>query len=303
MEEENTQPNGNKKPQIIVRTYMSDMAEAVRQNEMSVIKIALEEQKRRERGDYYLKVEGTPKKKLFWIMGGILILAGAIGITYFAIQKGKEKELPPPIIQTFVSLVSYDTEESIDITNIVNKSDLVKIIENELNKKNVNGSIKALFLKKTIDGLISPFSLNNFWEITKTNIPGTLTRSFAEEYTLGVYTPISPYDKNRLFLIIKINNYDQAYAGMLEWEKNMLSDLFPVFKIDINEENKELLEKQFKDIIIKNKDARILYTNDGADILFYIFPDKKTLIITDSQEAIKEIITRLLAQQAKPLSE
>ncbi len=301
MEEENTQPNDNKKPQIIVRTYMSDMAEAVRQNEMSVIKIALEEQKRRERGDYYRKIEGTPKKKLFWALGGFIIIIVAIGITYFVLQKEKEQSIPAQIIKAPTAIISYDTEESIDMTNVVNKSDFVKITENELNKKNVSGSIKALFLKETTDGLINPFPLKSLFETIKANAPDTLIRSFAEEYTLGVYTPISPYDKNRLFLIIKINNYDQAYAGMLEWEKNILSDLFSVYKIDINEENKGLLEKQWKDIIIKNKDARIIYTNDGADILFYIFPDKKTLVITDSQEAIKEIITRLLAKQAQPL--
>jgi hypothetical protein len=301
MEEENTQPNDNKKPQIIVRTYMSDMAEAVRQNEMSVIKIALEEQKRRERGDYYRKIEGTPKKKLFWALGGFIIIIVAIGITYFVLQKEKDQSIPAQIIKAPTAIISYDAEESIDMTNVVNKSDFVKITENELNKKNVSGSIKALFLKETTDGLINPFPLKSLFETIKANAPDTLIRSFAEEYTLGVYTPISPYDKNRLFLIIKINNYDQAYAGMLEWEKNILSDLFSVYKIDINEENKGLLEKQWKDIIIKNKDARILYTNDGADILFYIFPDKKTLVITDSQEAIKEIITRLLAKQAQPL--
>ena len=301
MSEENPQLNNTSKNPKIIHTYMSDMAELVRQNEMSVIKVAVEEQKKRERDNYYKKIEGSPKKKIFWVIGGFIILALAIGLTFFTLQNEKEKNTPPTIIETSKALISYDQEKSVDITNVVNKSEIVNIFENELKSRGTSESIKAIFLKKKTDEIIAPYPLENFINILKTSIPGSLLRSFDLDYMVGTYTPESLYDKSHLFLIIKIKDYDQAYAGMLEWEKTMLADLFSVFDIEITDDNKTLLGKSFKDIIIKNKDARILYTNDGTNILFYLFPDKKTLIITDNQEAIKEIITRLLNSQAKPL--
>lgn len=301
MSEENIQPNNTPKNPKNIHTYMSDMAEVVRQNEMSVIKIAVEEQKRRQTNDYYQKIENTSKKKIFWIIGGLIILGGAIALTFFTLQKEKEKNTPPVIIKTPEALIAYDTEESIDMTNVINKIDVVNIFGKELATRNAPESIKAIFLKNKTDEVIAPFTLESFIGTLKTTVPGPLLRSFSADYMIGTYTPVSLYDKSHLFLIIKINDYNQAYAGMLEWEKTMLNDLFSIFNINIADNNKYLFEKSFKDIVIKNKDARILYTSDGTDVLFYLFPDKNTLIISDNQEAIKEIITRLLAKQAQPL--
>jgi len=301
MSEENIQPNNNPKSPKNIHTYMSDMAEVVRQNEMSVIKIAVEEQKRRETTDYYQKIEKQSKGKIFWIIGGLIILAGAIALTYFTLQKKKEINTPPVIIKTPETLISFDMEESIDFTNIINKIDVINIFEKELATREASESIKAIFLKKQTNEIQNTLLLESFISSLKTNIPSSLLRSFSPDYMIGTYTPVSLYDKSHLFLILKINDYNQAYAGMLEWEKTMLTDLFSLFNIKIDEKNKDLFEKSFKDIIIKNKDARILYTSDGTDILFYLFPDKNTLIISDNQEAVKEIITRLLAKQSKPL--
>jgi hypothetical protein len=55
------------------------------------------------------------------------------------------------------------------------------------------------------------------------------------------------------------------------------------------------------DIIINNKDARVLLNEDGKPILYYMFVDKNNLIITDSIDAIKEIVSRLMLKNIKPL--
>lgn len=301
MNEENTEINNKKAPEKIIRTYMSDMASVVRQNEVSVIKVALEEQKKREREDEFIKIEGTPKKKIFWAVGGMIILLGAFILSYFVFQKDKEKDIPPVVAKPSETLVSSEGSTDIDITNTTNKNDFSNILAQELSVRNATESIKEISLTQRKNEEKNLFSLENLFSLIEASIPGQLLRSFSGDYMLGSYTPISAYDKNHLFLIIKINDYNQAYAGMLEWEKTMLDDLYSFFQINITNENKELFEKPFRDIIIKNKDVRILYTNEGADVLLYLFPNKNTLVITDNQEAIKQIIERLLAKQVAPL--
>jgi hypothetical protein len=297
MKEENTQLNKNEKNPKTLRTYLSDMADVVRENEISVIKVALEEQKARERGDYYLKIEESPKKKILFVVGGIIIILIALAISYFAIEKAKEKNTPKEAIRQIEALISYDYQAVIDLSNITNKSDLISLLDKELEKIASRESIKTIFLNQTINGNTTNVSLRSFLSLMKTSMPGQLSRSFKEEYMVGSYIPISAYEKPHLFLIIGIKDYNQSYAGMLEWEKTMVDDLFSIFHIDVSGENKELFEKPWKDIILKNKDARILYTKDGTDILFYLFYDKNNLIITDNQEALKEIIERFLIKQ------
>ena len=118
---------------------------------------------------------------------------------------------------------------------------------------------------------------------------------------VGTYTPVKEDEGPKLFLIFETNDYNVAYAGMLQWEKSILNDLFDLFQVDISGERSELFERPFKDIIINNRDARILYDTNGTDILYYIFLDKNKIIITSSQEAIKEIIIRLNTKNAKAL--
>lgn len=303
MSEENLKQNNNENisaPKML-HTYMSDMANVVRENEVSVIKVALEEQKKREREEEFVKIEGTPKKKIFWAFGGLIILLGAFVLSYFVIQKNPKKDIPNEIITTKESLIHSENKIEIDATTAINKIDISNILGKEVSVKNESESIKEIFLNKKNNELTNVISIENLFTLINTNTPGQLIRSFSEEYMIGSYTPLSAYDRNHLFLIIKINDYDQAYAGMLEWEKTMLDDLYSVFQINISNLNKDIFEKPFKDIIVKNKDTRILYTDEGADVLLYLFPDKNTLIITDNQEAVKEIITRLLAKQSKPL--
>jgi len=301
MEENKTQTNKKGAPNTI-HTYMSDMAKAVRENEMSVIKVALAEQKARERGDQYRKIEGTPMKKILFAVGGVIIILVAIATSYFLIKKAQEKNLPAVITRNVESIISQDNQVLVDMTNATNKSDVSNLINPEVIEKGIANSIKAIFLTKTQEDYSKTlFELNDLLSILKVTAPGSLIRSFTGEYMIGTYTLSSENERSHLFLILKVSDYNLAYAGMLEWEKTILDDLFTLFRVNVSGENVELFGKSFKDIVIKNKDARILYNKEGVDALFYLFPDKKHLVITDNQETIKEIVARLLLKQAKPL--
>ncbi len=301
MEEEKKQLNTNGEKLETIQTYMSDMADVVRDKEMSVVKIASAEHKSKDGGVYYREEEKSHKSKIFFIIGGIIIIISAVVVSYLLIQKTKEKNQPHQIIQIAKTPISYDKKVVVNVTNVTDKNDLSNLINPEIIKRGSTESIKEILLIKKTDNISKPLPLDNLLSLLKVTAPSSLVRSFSNKYMLGTYTPLNPGEKTHLFLIIKIKDYNMAYAGMLEWEKTIVYDLFTFFRIDIKGKNNELLDKSFQDMIIKNKDARVLYNKENLGVLFYLFSDRNTLIISDSQNAIKEIITRLLVQETKPI--
>jgi len=286
----------------VLRTYTSDMVEAIRNNEMSVIKIALAEKEKREQEAEYKEAEGTNTSKTFLVIGGIILIAVAIFGSYFLIQKKKEKEIPQPIINNIETFIAYDSQSNIDVANSINASDLLSIIKQE--QQIDSGLIKALFLTRKINNVSEVLTSKNFLSLVGTTAPGALTRSLSDKYLLGKYSnpsAVNESDKSAIFLIFQTTDYNQAYASMLDWEKTMLKDLFILFNINIPKSDNSLFEKPWKDIIINNKDARVLYGENGEGIFYYVFVNKNNFVITNNIEVLKEVISRLNTKNAKPL--
>ncbi len=301
MEEKKKQINTNGEKLETIQTYMSDMANVVRDREMSVTKIASIEHKSREDKNYYREEKKPHNNKTFFIIGGIIIIISAVIVSYLLIQKTEEKNKPHQIIKTYETQISYNKKVTLNATNVTDKNDLFNLINPEIIKKGNTESIKDILLTKQINNVISQLPLDSLLKLLKVTAPDSLIRSFSKNYMMGTYTPLNTNKKTNLFLIIKIKNYNLAYAGMLEWEKTIIYDLFTFFRINIKGDNNKLLNKPFQDVIIKNKDIRVLYNEEGIGVFFYLFSNRKTLIISDSQNAIKEIITRLLIQKTKPV--
>lgn len=300
MEENKSQLND--KNLKVLRTYTSDMADAVKTNEVSVIKIALAEKEKREREEIYKEAEGTNTSKIFLVIGGIILIAGAIIGSYFLIQKKKANETPKIIKENIDTFISYDSYSKIDTTNITNVNDLVKIINQE--SQTNTGSIKSIFFTKKTNEISEDLTSKNFLSLINSTAPGALIRSLSDKYLLGKYSSpkiINENSKPSTFLIFQTSDYALSYASMLNWEQTMLKDLFIIFNINIQNTNNSVFEQPWKDILINNKDTRVLYGEDGKGILYYVFVGKNNLIITDNTETIKEITSRIMAQNTKSL--
>lgn len=292
----------NDKDIKVLRTYTSDMADAVRTNEVSVIKIALAEKEKREQEEIYKEAEGSNTSKTFLIIGGIILIVVAIIGSYILIQKKKASEIPAPIITNIDTFISYDSSLKIDVTNINDVNDLMETIKKDSLVD--TGLIKALFLTKKIDGLTGDLTVKNFLSLINASAPGALTRSLSNKYLLGKYfnkNILNGNNESAIFLVFQTSDYNQAYASMLDWEKTMLKDLFTLFSINISNSNSPLFEEPWKDIIINNKDVRVLYGENGEGLLYYVFVNKNNFVITNNIEALKEVISRLIIKNTKPL--
>lgn len=295
--DENEKQLNEKKDVKVLRTYTSDMVDAIRTNEISVIKIALSEKEKREQDDSFKKAEGTNFTKTLLIIGGVVLVACAIVGSYFLIQKKAEKDAPKTTINSINTFISYDAKLYIDTTKIFNATDLSNAIKNEPVAD--QGQVRALFLTKTVNAVPEMLTSNALLSLVNTTAPGALTRSLSDKYLLGKYSIEN--NTSPMFLILETTDYNQAYASMLDWEKTILNDLSILFNINIANSNNPILEKTWKDIIVNNKDARVLYGDNGEGLLYYVFVNKNDLVITNNIDALKEVINRIIIKNPKAL--
>jgi hypothetical protein len=299
MDEKEIKNNSARSDIKSIHTYTSDMADAIRENEASVIKIALAEKEKRERETIYKEAEGTKSSKFFLLLGGVILVGGAILGSYFLFKKSTVAPETKTTVKDIDTLISFDQKAFIDATDARIQTDLYALIKDELTKEAPLLSVKALILTEDLGDGKRLLPVENLLSVLGDRAPQALMRTIDKDYMLGSYN--DSHGKEHVFLILKVKDYNQAYASMLEWEKTLLEDMFTLFNKDLGSEGLILFEKPWKDIIINNRDARIIYDREGNDLLYYIFTDKNTLDITDSQDTVKEVSLRLLAKSTKPL--
>jgi len=103
---------------------------------------------------------------------------------------------------------------------------------------------------------------------------------------------------------LKVTDYQNGFAGMLSWEKELERDLSEIFikpvekKVDVTStttSSSELTQKEkFVDLIIKNRDVRALVDQENKIKMMYSFPDPNTIIITNNERTLQEVTRRLI---------
>ena len=277
-----------------LRTYMTDMADSVRANEVSVIKVALAEQNKKETEELYKKVEGTPTKKIFWFIGGLILIGVAIYGSYYLLQLKAKINTIEKVVKV-ESLISSDEISGIVLADNDQLIEKIQNVEQEKSSSSVNGSIKFIPISKMVNGVEESLSTVDIFSRLKFTAPSSLVRSLSDSYMIGTYNKDST---SKLFFIFQSKDYEYSYAGMLEWEntlENDMTDLFGLNNTDLGEVSMD--GDKWKDIIINNRDARVLVDVKGRPILYYIFIDKESILIADSDIVIKELIGRLLTKK------
>lgn len=281
-----------------IHTYSSDMADAVREQEATVIKIALAEKERKEREKYIEQDKKNFSSNIFYVIGGIALVVSSIWATSYFIQKGKEASSIAVKKTTVDTLIKTDEQVMIDVTNITNKQDLISAIKTEKSKEIKIGNTKSIVLYTKTDTETKLVSAQDLIDKLNINLPGPLARSFGESFMLGIY---QTGGQRNIFLIFSTNDYNSSFAGMLSWEPTILSSVFTLFSVNVSSSLDSVFETPWQDKIILNKDSRVLSLADGTELLSYMFIDKNKLILTDKEDTIKEMIQRLVTQNIKPI--
>jgi hypothetical protein len=137
---------------------------------------------------------------------------------------------------------------------------------------------------------------SEFLKALDIQVPEELVRTLEDEFFFGFHT----VDEQAPVLVFRINSYERAFGGMLNWEKTLNTDLAPFFTgLSTLIKNSEglVVERTFSDMVMQNFDVRILRDDAGVIQLYYSFPTRSLLIIAESQYSFPEVLSRLRAER------
>ncbi len=282
-DEKNAQP----KPKIQgLRTFSSDMAQAVRSGEASIVKIAIAEQKKKQA---YENFSPTSAKNKFFIIGSIsLLVLGALILVYFFVFANKTTVEKVPVEEKVGTLVFANENKTFDVTDLA-KDKVQTIIKNEIKNATIEeGQAINLFFIESTTGGKKTVRGGDFIKKIGSTAPGIFTRALTGEYMMGIYKET----ENEPFIIFQNNNFNNTYAGLLEWESTMVDDFFIMFSIPVGGTESYILTKGFQDTTLKNIDVRQLLSNTGETVLIYGFLDEETMVLTTTESAFTELYDR-----------
>jgi len=290
--------------QSIVRTFKSDAEEAVKRERMSSMSIAIAEEKRRQKYQLTSPSDDAPKSKkaLLFIVSLLFVFAG---IGAFNFNYIKEKVIVAPTTKKALEptpLLTADSNSEFNLSEF-DKKDAGNLLSEFINAADIeSNSIQNIYIAKTVveNGKETKklAESKEFLPLISSKIPDILLRSLSPKYMLGIHS----WNGNRPFLILKTESYENAFAGMLSWEKNIAGDLSALFPRDIPPPIQEEIttteqvlsyKKDFEDVLVKNKDTRALRDENDEIFLMYSLPDKETIIITSNTDTLAELLDRL----------
>lgn len=281
-----------------IRTYQGDIAAALHKEDASLVSIQIAEKAKQDLLKKNTSVPETEKedeggiqiKSIALFLGG-LILIGAAGFAgWYSYTTYLKKTAVPIIVIPQNRFLPVASTENIDTTSLT-KQALVSLIQSEKKNALTGGNLLHIELRK---GALEDSPLLNTTEfllLAEAKPPANLVRAFDPLFMLSVLggTPESTV------ILIKIDSYENAFAGMLEWEKSLREDLLPFFTSEAGIASVPP-GTAFSDITIKNKDARILVDESGKGALIYTFYNQNLLIITDNEASLRTMLQKLDTQ-------
>ncbi|MEI7777156.1 MAG: hypothetical protein WCI52_00955 [bacterium] len=274
-----------------VRTFKGDIADAVKKDNVSAVKIALAENKRRERNQQIEEiVSPTSKKNLVYIIATIVLLLGGLGVVSFFYFTNNNQPTNTPEITVKSDIIFSENKKDLVITGD-SAPEIINDIAKEKSYQIPLGTVKKISFVSLIGTTSSPVSTQVLLNTFGSRAPDSLVRAFNPNLFFGLHS----YDGNNPFLIINVDSFDQAYAGMLKWEPNIQDDIGGLFGVSGTKIASSTPEKKptWQDRVINNKDTRALVGDDGNILLFYSFVNNNTLVFTSNQDTFKEVINRL----------
>lgn len=308
-----------------LQTYQNDVASVVQQG-ASVVSIAAAEADRR--GSQPLdSAQGATSEPRSWrtylfIGIGTVLLLAAGGLMWYALSR------TTPLPAQNLGETPYITTDGVNVITLPQGASAAAIVQQLAQaKKDVSlslGLVAQLYVQKapTTTGAAPTYeTAQDLLGNLAPSLSGTFLRNIAPIYVLGVHT----FGVNQPLLLLKVDSYEQAYAGMLAWENTMHRDLSPLFdytpapKIKPVPTGPVSLPAQtgtttiatstssttppapidtfvptgFIDKVVVNHDARVLQNADGTIYFLWTFLDRNTLLITTNEDTVRAVITRL----------
>ncbi|MFA5777994.1 MAG: hypothetical protein WC870_00660 [Candidatus Paceibacterota bacterium] len=279
----------------MVQTYAEDMAKVLENDTEGLVKKIIHGEEEHEAEKRNLSPE-SKKNKLFMFISFLLIVFSLAILSFFFFKKDINTV---PVEKQFVPLVFNDKITFLEVSGF-KKEEIMQTVLSEVNTTKVkNGGVEGIYLteNKQIIGL------RRFISIIKSNfVPEANSLLVNDNFLMGVVN--SKISETRImgegfFILLKVRSTADIFDALRAWEGKMFFDLRGFLGINLSGETNYLLTKDFEDGIIENKNARILRDKDEKIVLMYVFADENSVVITNSQPAVHEIMLRLASASKK----
>ena len=287
-----------------LRTYRDDVVLAVKQG-ASVTSIAAAEAVRRAKAGAAFAEEEPPQKSLdfkkliIWVGAAVLILSVVGGVAGFAISLRGTQEKQTVAFRP-AEFMFVERAAELPVGNL-EKAELLQLLSRVVAAGNSTlGALEQYYLTRVVAEEPQLLSAQEFLFAVGAEVPESLPRSLEQPFFFGVHI----FNGNQPLLIFKTNSYENAFAGMLSWEGTLQRDLAPAFGTALGAADLEQTgtttasitpRASFRDMVIRNKDARVLRNRTGQVVLLYSFIDRSTLLITTNEYTLNEAVSRLQA--------
>lgn len=282
MENDNKQESQRAK----VETLAEDMARVIEGDKEGLIKKIIHEQEQSEMEKKNLSPE-SQKNKLFMYAGFALVF---ISLFVFLFAESQHKDNTVPVVVPAETLIFHDKSFFIEIGEL-NQKQIAASIKNEVDNSSVKiGGVEGIYL--TVNKQIIGF--HKFTNLVESSL-SLEDGSISDNFLLGVVNGNS----KDLFILLKTESMIDVFPLLRSWEDKMFNELAPFFGYFTSQDNKYLATKDFQDEIIENKNARVLLDDSNQIVLMYVFADDKSIIITNTASAVREVMLRLLGSEVK----
>ncbi|OHA17265.1 MAG: hypothetical protein A3C79_03005 [Candidatus Taylorbacteria bacterium RIFCSPHIGHO2_02_FULL_45_28] len=209
-----------------VRTYESDVAEVMSHKKISTASIAIAESQKQQ-GSEIISDEVPShigRKITMTIVGLLLLVGGAYGAYYLYSNSALAPIIPAVQPQKATPGFIPSVDQIVITIDNQNPMSIRRHILNEISGiRTPDTIIEFIITKKDATGSLSRVSAPDIIKTFEINAPDILSRSLAESWMFGVYNDIN--NNKNIFIVGTTNFFQNAFAGMLQWERVMADDL------------------------------------------------------------------------------
>jgi hypothetical protein len=257
-----------------------------------------EESNRKEEIISTVKKTNRLRKVFLTLVSLVFVTAGILGAIYFYLNSPIGPAPEPQVQEIKISSVIPSDSQKIVNIGILGDSGVSEKISSELKNLPVNEmAINELVPMYVIGTTTTKLTGTQFIEALGFGMPDTLKRSLTDKWMIGTY---SESGNGFPFVIFTSDFFQNSFAGMLKWEREMPEELSVILDyknkaMDPNSTSTSIfgIQGSFVDKIVKNRDIREFRNLQGETLFLYTFIDQNTIIITTSEKSIPAIVDRI----------
>ncbi len=295
-----------------LQTYKGDVEKIVHDGPgVSVVSIAAAEADRRSKQPLSTATPAETKARYYsWFMiaGGALLVFLAAAAIGFVILRPTSVSIPE---QPQAPFLFIDESMLVPVdAGTPSRNNIMKSLQAaRVGVKLPLGLIEWIYVAEPGTATTSPrqLGIQELLGVLAPQMPPDMLRTLENQYLLGIHS----FDENQPFLLLQIDSYEIAYAGMLQWERTLENDLSPLFdrtpsprantEAPSASSTTQFLPTNFIDKVVENRDVRLIQNEKGDILLLWTFLGRNTLLITTNEYTLREVLSRLKAAPVIPI--